>query len=92
MKLEKTPLDTKANAVLTAPVIIAVYSVGRVVKEGNPLIMIYIKVIIDIILKANKILFFLAIGILVNRLKRTERSLLMIYNKKAIHITTIRAI
>lgn len=38
-KLEKTPLNINANPVLTAPVIIAVYSVGSVVKEGNPLIM-----------------------------------------------------
>ena len=65
-----------ANAVLTAPVIIAVYSAGRVVKDGNPFIMKYNKIKIDIILKANKILFFLAIGILPIRLNRIERSLL----------------
>ena len=90
-KLENTPLNINANAVLTAPVIIAVYSAGRVVKEGNPLIMRYSKIKIDIILKANKILFFLAIGILPTRLNRIERSLLKIYTKKAINTTTIRA-
>ncbi len=78
IKFEKTPLYINANAVLTAPVIIAVYSVGRVVNEGNPLITKYNKTKIDRILKANNILFFLAIGILVNRLNRTERSLLII--------------
>jgi len=74
--------------VLTAPVIIAVYSVGRVVKDGNPLIMKYNKIKIDIILKANTILFFLAIGILPIRLNKIERSLLKRYNKKAISNTT----
>lgn len=91
IKLEKTPLDTNANAVLTAPVIIAVYSWGREVKDGNPLIMRYNKIKIDIILKANIILFFLAIGILAMRLNRIERSLLKIYNNKAIDTTTMSA-
>ena len=90
-KLEKTPLDTNANAVLTAPVTIAVYSAGRAVKEGNPLIMRYNKINIDIILKANNILFFLAIGILPRRLNKIERSLLKIYNNKAIDTTTMSA-
>ncbi len=90
-KLENTPLNINANAVLTAPVIIAEYSAGRVVKEGNPLIMRYNKIKIEIILKANKILFFLAIGILPIRLNRIERSLLKIYNKKAINTTTMSA-
>jgi len=80
-KLEKTPLDTNANAVLMVPVIIAVYSGRRSVKEGNPLIMRYNKIKIDIILNANKILFFLAIGIL-----------LKIYKNKAINTTTMRAV
>lgn len=90
-KLEKTPLKIKANAVLIVPVIIAVYSAGRVVKEGNPLITRYNKIRIEIILKANKILFFLAIGILPKRLKRIERSLLTTNNKKAINTTTTSA-
>lgn len=90
-KFEKTPLDMNANAVLTVPVIIAVYSGGRVVKEGNPLIMRYNKIKIDIILKANNILFFLAIGILPRRLNKIERSLLKIYNNKAIYTTTMSA-
>ncbi|MHA1508366.1 MAG: hypothetical protein ACTSO6_06655, partial [Promethearchaeota archaeon] len=62
--LEKTPLNINANPVLTAPVITAVYSAGRVVKEGNPLITRYNKINIEITLKVNKILFFLANGIL----------------------------
>ena len=90
-KLEKTPLDINANAVLTAPVIIAVYSAGRVVKEGNPLIMRYNKINIDTILKANNILFFLAIGILPRRLNRIERSLLKIYNNREINTTIMSA-
>ena len=91
MKFEKTPLKIKASAVLTAPVIIAVYSVGRVVNDGNPLIMIYIKTKIDSILNANIILFLLPNGILARRLNKTERNLLTIYNKNAINITIIRA-
>ena len=91
-KLENTPLNINANAVLTVPVIIAVYSASRSMKEGNPLIMRYSKIKIDIILNANKILFFLAIGILPIRLNRNERSLLKIYNKKAIITTTKSAI
>ena len=90
-KLEKIPLNTNANAVLTAPVIIAVYSIGRVAKDGNPLIMKYNKIRIEIILKANIILFFLAMGILPRRLNRIERSLLKMYNKNAITRTRMRA-
>ncbi len=90
-KLEKTPLDMNAKAVLTVPVTIAVYSGGRVVKEGNPLIIRYNKIKIEIILKANNILFFLAIGILLRRLNRIERSLLKTYNNKAINTTIMSA-
>ena len=90
-KLEKTPLNTNANAVLTAPVIIAVYSAGRVVKEGNPLIIRYNKIKIEVILKANIILFFLAIGILPRRLNRIERRLLKRYSNKAINTTIMNA-
>ena len=80
-----------ANAVLTAPVIIAVYSTGRVGKEGNPLIIRYNKIKIEIILKANKILFFFAIGILPRRLNRIERSLLKMYSNKAVNTTIMSA-
>jgi len=90
-KLEKTPLNINANPVLIAPVIIAVYSVGRVVKEGKPLIMRYNKIKIEIVLKVNKILFFLAIGILPRRVNRNERSRLNIYNRKTINTTTMSA-
>ncbi|GAG00282.1 unnamed protein product, partial [marine sediment metagenome] len=53
-------------------------------KDGNPLIMKYNKIKIEIILKANIILFFLAMGILPRRLNRIERRLLKMYNKNAI--------
>jgi hypothetical protein len=36
IKFEKISLVAKARAVLIAPVIIVVYSVGIAVKEGNP--------------------------------------------------------
>ena len=80
-----------ANAVLTAPVIIAVYSSGSVVKYGNPLITKYNRIKIDITLKVNIILFLLATGILPKRLNRIERSLLRTNSKKVINTTTISA-
>ena len=80
-----------ANAVLTAPVIIAVYSSGSVVKDGNPLITKYNRIKIDIILKVNIILFLLATGILPKRLNRILRSLLRMNSKKVINTTTISA-
>lgn len=80
-----------ANPVLTAPVVRAVYSTGSVVKDGNPLIIKYSKIKIEIILNTNIILFFIPIGILVKRLNRIERNLFKTYSKIAIKITTINA-